>query len=126
MPSETKMTSQIVRNLRRAGAVVLNKLGTAQEGVGWPDIWIGSMHFEGWVEFKSETGKLSGSQEHVLRCMETNRVHAVMMRLPSGIACDSRGEVLGEVLGTRAISTRAVSGPDVVCWLQQLSRVSSR
>lgn len=81
------------------GAIVLNKIGTAQEGGGWPDLWIGSPHFQGWLEVKTETGKFRDDQVTIVRHMRRCGVPAGFIRMPSMRLFDHDEKYLGQALG---------------------------
>ncbi len=84
---------------RLVGAIVLNKIGTAQEGGGWPDLWVGSPHFQGWLEVKTETGKFRPDQVTIVRHMRRCNVPAAFIRMPSMRLFDERGKELGQAEG---------------------------
>lgn len=81
---ESAFQRRVIQQLRLAGAVVLNKQGTAEEGPGWPDLWVGHQLWQGWLELKmgnawpspvqcAKIGRLMGASVpvFVLRCTKT-------------------------------------------------------
>lgn len=49
---ERRFQKKVIEQFRAAGAVVLNKIATAEEGPGWPDLWVGHRIWSGWLELK--------------------------------------------------------------------------
>jgi hypothetical protein len=82
MVSETQYTQRLVKEWRGLGAEVLNKLGNAWEGTGWPDLLVGSWHYSGWVEVKNEKDNWK-RQETRIKGLVRNRIPVFGLRVPS-------------------------------------------
>jgi hypothetical protein len=83
---EREFQRHVIVALRKAGAVVLNKAGTAAEGPGWPDLYIAHHAFQGWLELK--VGQNMPSKVQCYRVREFTDVGVpsyLLTRTPTGI-----------------------------------------
>jgi len=71
--TESEQTRAFCHQLRQAGCIVINYVGNVRQGSGWPDRWIGSPKWAGWIEFKAEKGKLSVLQFIAIKMINTVR-----------------------------------------------------
>lgn len=79
---ERDYQKELVREIRATGAVVLNKIGNQMEGSGWPDLWIGSPLFQGWLEVKNETAGFE-RQVAMMKKLARCSVPVFGIRMPS-------------------------------------------
>jgi len=69
MQTETKLTARLVKSFREMGAEVLNVHGNAQQAIGWPDCFVCSKLWSGWIEFKGPKTRLEPHQAHIIKAL---------------------------------------------------------
>lgn len=99
---ETKFQTQVKEALEEIGCLVFNVHGSLMQSTGWPDLWVGSPHWTGWIELKSENGgKPQGMQRVRIREMKRRSVPVWVLReVDEGRSArleDLDGTVVGQV-----------------------------
>ena len=110
-------SSVIRQELMAAVGLVLKKVGTGYEGRGWPDLYVPSPIWHGWIELKVEGREVSDAQQRKMRLLLERQVPAVVLRWTA-----SEGERIerwnGELLARRVVSeSKAVRGRDLLVQL---------
>jgi len=74
--SEGDFTRWYCKCLKRVGAVCIPLVGNAYAGAGWPDRYIAHKSFRGFVEFKSNAGRLRSEQ--LITCLSLQQCGVVV------------------------------------------------
>ncbi len=77
-------TEQIMKELMPCTGLLLKKLGTRYEGGGWPDLYIPSPIWHGWIELKCGTRDY-GDQRRKMGLLLERRVPCVGLRWRGGV-----------------------------------------
>jgi hypothetical protein len=62
--------------MRACGALVYAAVGNMRSASGWPDRYVQSLDWCGWLEFKAKNGALTKLQQHVGSCLEKRYVRS--------------------------------------------------
>jgi hypothetical protein len=82
--SETKFKKEVITGLRTHNAIVVCiEGGNVRQRVGLPDTFVAHRLWHGWLEFKSERGKLKEHQRIFLKQMNERGVPAFVLRAPN-------------------------------------------
>lgn len=79
---ESQFQALLVRQLREAGALVLNLIPDERMGKNWPDIHVVHRRWSGWIELKSGMHRAvtPGQKQMVLRLIDRD-MNAFILRL---------------------------------------------
>tara|TARA_R110002096_G_C14661938_1_gene728375 strand:- start:116 stop:460 length:345 start_codon:yes stop_codon:yes gene_type:complete len=77
---ERKYQKKLRDQLMECVGLILVKIGTREEGAGWPDLYVPSPIWHGWIELKVGKGRVSGAQRMKIRLLNERGVPAVVMR----------------------------------------------
>ena len=80
MASESKRTRQLDRELRALNCMVLPIVGGAMQPAGWPDRFIAAPGWNGFLEFKAESGRLSKLQRATIQDLRSLGIAAYVVR----------------------------------------------
>ena len=94
--NERTYQAQIIKEIQSANGLVLNKWGNVREGSGWPDLYVPSRIWHGWLELKVGKNKCSAIQKIVIRQLVEREVNVHVLRWKDGVETfeDEDGEVL--------------------------------
>jgi hypothetical protein len=81
LPSESEFQRALVGGLRSFGAQVLNLNPNERMGYGWPDLFISSRLFNGWVELKTGKRELEVHQAQRMTLLNENDTKTCVLRL---------------------------------------------
>jgi hypothetical protein len=81
MPTETELRQPVCAALRKTGAIVVPYVGSMMGMEGASDIFLGSLYWQGWIEFKGPKTKLTTLQAKFIADMRQRKVNALVMRL---------------------------------------------
>lgn len=85
--AERHMQTKLVRSLEDGGAVILNIHGHAFQRRGWPDLYVGSSLWQGWLELKWRARPVTPLQKQKLEDLMDRDVWAFVLRFnETGIA----------------------------------------
>ena len=96
---ERRFQKRLVEQLRAAGAVVLNKIGSTEEGPGWPDLWVGHRLWSGWLELKTNNHMPTPVQSRKIALLASVDVPVFLMR----VKVDDNWELLVPIVKDRMI-----------------------
>lgn len=114
---ETKWKSGIVAEMRRCRAEVLPLVASQYMPSGWPDIYVVSIWFIGWLEFKYDDTKIEPHQIATINRLNAVRKNtAFVVRYPDLIET-ANGELLDRFKG---------DGLDLLLRLYYLTRADER
>lgn len=69
MLTETRLTAKLVKAFRQMGAEVLNIHGSGQQAPGWPDCFVCSKIWSGFIEFKGPKTRIETHQARVIKAL---------------------------------------------------------
>lgn len=78
--TESQRTRKLDRELRELGAMVLPIVAGNMQPAGWPDRYVASKQWTGWLEFKSENGKLSPLQRATMKDLQARGTSCHVVR----------------------------------------------
>ena len=113
-------TSVIQKQLMSATGLVLKKYGTMYEGSGWPDFYVPSPIWHGWIELKCGDNTCSPAQKRKIRLLLRNSVPAIVLRMKRFRGCwvETFEDCEGTILERRMSS----NGKDLLFELKELFR----
>lgn len=80
MASESSFTKRLREAIHKSGGITYKAHGSMFGTAGWPDLWVGHPSFEGWVEVKTDTGRLSKAQVGVLQRLKKYGIRIAVVR----------------------------------------------
>ena len=86
--TEREWEGYLIRHLNKAGALVFSVSSTAKrrnQAVDWPDLYICSRKWTGWLELKTGDRPLTKGQEKRLMQIENEGVRAYILRFKDGM-----------------------------------------
>lgn len=81
--NETQWKAKLVASGRLIGAKVLSLHGHGMQAPGWPDIWVGSGIWTGWIELKMHDTEIQTNQKLVMKELEKLGA-SVIVRMEQG------------------------------------------
>lgn len=98
---ERYFQSKLIDSLKRRGAMVLNLHGHEMMASGWPDLYVSHPIWRGWLELKTERGRLSTLQEMRLKDLAARRDYGYVVRYVDGVtSIDEDVELCGQSVWT--------------------------
>lgn len=78
---ENRMGQQLARRLREAGALVLPLVAGVHHAPGWPDKYVASRAWTGWLELKSGDREATPAQRDCMAALLERGVPCAVLRL---------------------------------------------
>ena len=80
MQNETKLTARLVKAWSEMLCEVISIHGSGMQAPGWPDVFLVSTSWTGFIEFKGPTTATKGHQTRILRRLEGCPVPTCLVR----------------------------------------------
>lgn len=118
---ERNFQSDLVRQLTKVGALILNVHGHAMQKSGWPDLFVAHVLWYGWIELKRETEVMTQLQKFRIKDLRDRGVDALCVRFQVQdevvwiYAEDDKGTDLREPI----VWSAKMDGLEIMRWLAQ-------